>query len=284
MKLGLILEGGASRTYFSCGVLDALLEENIIADYLIGTSAGIADAVSYASGQKGRNLRIAKEFLHDKRYMGVRHLINPFNRSYYHLDFVFERIPNEYVPFDFAAFAAFKGDVVATVTNVNTGKPEYLQIAKDDRHLLALRATCALPLLFPIIKINGQQYMDGGICMPIPVDEAIRSGCDKNIVILTRERGYRKQPEQMMLLAARAYKKYPLFSQALSNRAKTYNDNLQRVEELERQGKVFVIAPDSIDGIKRTESDPQKLEELYNQGYQHTKTIFPDLLNYLKSC
>lgn len=211
MKLGLILEGGASRAYFSSGVMDALLEENIIADYVIGTSAGIANAVSYASGQIGRNLSIAKDYLHDKRYMGFKHMLNPNNRSYYNLDFVFDSIPNIHLPFDYDAFNNFKGEVVAAVTNINTGKAEYLPVPRDDKKFNVLRASCALPLLFPIITINGQKYMDGGIFMPIPADEAIRSGCDKNIVILTRERGYRKSPEKSLELAAKLYRQYPKF-------------------------------------------------------------------------
>ena len=282
MKLGLILEGGASRGYFSCGVLDALLEENIIADYIIGTSAGIANGVSYASGQIGRNLQIAKEYLRDKRYMGFRHMLNPKNRSYYNLDFVFDSLANEHLPFNYDAFAKFKGNVVAAVTNVNTGKAEYLEVPRNDRKGTVLRASCALPILFPIITINNQKYMDGGIVSPIPVDEAIRSGCDKNIVILTRERGYHKEMEKSLLLAARLYKKYPRFSEALLNRTEAYNDNLLRVEELEAEGKVFVIAPESMEGFKRTESNSEKLEEIYNAGYKITKNSLPQILEYLK--
>lgn len=282
MKLGLICEGGASRAYFSSGVLDALLEENIIADYIIGASAGIANAISYASGQIGRNLIIAKKYTKDKRYMGFRHVLNTNNRSYYNLKFVFDEIPNKYLPFDYKAFNQFRGDVFAAVTNVNTGKPEYLKISGDDKQFKVLRASCALPLLFPIITINGQPYMDGGISMPIPVEEAINSGCDKNIVILTRERGYRKQKESALLLAARLYKnKYPNFSEALLERAEVYNNNLIRVEELEAAGKVFVISPESIDGFKRTESSPEKLENLHNQGYGQLKVMLPQLKDYI---
>lgn len=281
MKLSLILEGGASRAYFSSGVLDALLEENIIADYVIGTSAGIANAVSYASGQIGRNLSIAKDYLHDKRYMGFKHILNPGNRSYYNLDFVFDSIPNVHLPFDYEAFNNFKGDVVAAVTNIKTGKAEYLPVPRDDKKFNVLRASCALPLLFPIITINGQKYMDGGICMPIPADEAIRSGCDKNIVILTRERGYRKSPEKSLELAAKLYRQYPKFVDALLHRTEMYNNNLKRIEELETEGKVFVIAPDSISGFKRTETNPQKLEELHLHGKMVMKKILPELNKYL---
>ena len=282
MKLGLILEGGASRGYFTCGALDALLEENIIADYIIGTSAGIANGVSYASGQIGRNLRIAKEYLQDKRYMGFKHMLNPKNRSYYNLDFVFDSLANEHLPFDYDAFSRFKGNVVAAVTNVNTGKAEYLEVPRNDRKGSVLRASCALPIIFPIITISNKKYMDGGIVSPIPVDESIASGCDKNIVILTRERSYHKKMEKPLLLAARLYKKCPKFSEALLNRTESYNNNLLRVKELEAEGKVFVIAPESMAGFKRTESNSEKLEQIYNDGYKVTKNILPQLLEYLK--
>ncbi|MCD8499476.1 MAG: patatin family protein [Clostridiales bacterium] len=283
MKLGLVLEGGASRTYFSCGVLDALLEEQIIADMVIGTSAGIANALSYASGQIGRNIQVAKNYMRDHRYMGIRHLLNPKNRSIYNLEFVFETIPQTCVPFDFAAFSQFKGDVVATVTNLNSGLTEYLPVPKNGRQELVLMASCALPLLFPVIEIDGQPYMDGGITTPVPVEEAIRAGCDKTIVILTRERGYQKQPENLMLLAARFYKQYPEFAKALQNRAQTYNDNMRRVFELEAAGKAFIIAPESMADIKRTESDPDKLERLYQDGYHRLKNHLPALKAYLGS-
>lgn len=283
MKVGLILEGGASRAYFSGGVLDGLLEEEIIADYVIGTSAGIANGLSYVSRQKGRNLRIAKEYLPDKRYMGFGHILNPKNRSYYNLDFVFDHIPNKHLPFDYEAFKNFKGNVVATVTNVTTGKAEYLEMPRDDKKFIYLRASCALPLLFPMVTINGQKYMDGGICAPIPVEGAISSGCEKNIVVLTRERGYRKQPEKGLLVAAKIYRKYPNFAQALLKRTETYNNNLKRVQELEREGRVFVIAPSFTGNFKRTEKNPQKIAEMYKQGYTQLKNILPQLLEYLNS-
>lgn len=281
MKLGLILEGGGSRTYFTSGVLDALLEANIIADFVIGTSAGIANAVSYISGQSGRNLRIATEYLHDKRYMGIRYLLHPKNRSYFNLRFVFDEIPNKHLPFDYDAFERYKGNVVAAVTNVLTGKAEFLEMPRDDTSFTHLRATCALPILFPFIRIDGVPYMDGGICAPIPADAAVNAGCDKNIIVLTRERGYQKPPEKALIWAEKKYRKYPNFAAAISKRTEAYNNNLCQIEKLEAEGKVFVIAPDAIEGIKRTESDPQKLEQLHLQGYKHLIETLPKLKEYL---
>lgn len=280
MKLGLVLEGGASRTYFSCGVLDVLLEENIIADYVIGTSAGIANAVSYASMQKGRNLQIAQQYLHDKRYMGIRHLFNPKNRSLYNIKFVFDDIPNKYIPFDYDAFSKFEGDVVSVVTNIETGKAEYLKMPREDKQFNYLVASCALPIIFPIIKINGKKYMDGGITNPIAVNQAISEGCNKNIVILTRERGYIKTYEKGLGIASRFYRKYPEFRKALEKRTETYNNNMNELNILEQENKVFIIAPKEIN-CGRTETRPDIISGIYNHGCEVMRELMPSLKQYL---
>ncbi|MBQ2891001.1 MAG: patatin family protein [Clostridia bacterium] len=185
MKLGLVLEGGASRTVFSCGVMDVLLSNKIYADYVIGTSAGIAYGTSYASKQIGRNREVAK-YMSDKRYMGMKHLLNPKNRSYYNLDFVFSDIPNKEVLFDFEEFSKFSGDVIATVTNLKTGEVEYLPVTAEDKGFTVLRASCALPVMFKPIEIEGEKYLDGGVGDPIPYKRAFQDGCEKIFVILTR--------------------------------------------------------------------------------------------------
>jgi predicted patatin/cPLA2 family phospholipase len=154
---------------------------------------------------------------------------------------------------------------------------------RDDRDFQVLRASCALPILFPIININGQPYMDGGIADPIPAEQAIRSGCDKNIVILTQERGYRKESEKMLSYAARLYNNYPGFAEALSKRTDKYNEALSRIGDLEREGKVFVIAPHKMHGVKRTEADPEILRDLHRQGYGVFKEVLPQIRKYLEN-
>lgn len=279
--LGVTFEGGASRTVFSCGVIDALIKNKITADYIIGTSAGIAYGVTYASGQYGRNFKIAEKYICDKRYQGVRHLLNPKNKSFYNLDFVFDEIPNNLVPFDYEAYKKFKGNTVAVMTNVETGKPEYLEVPRDDRKFMFLRASCSLPLLFPVIEINGKKYLDGGIADSIPFEQAMRSGCDKNIVVLTRERGYRKHSESAGKIAEFAYRKYPEFVKSMHNRPENYNKCVQKLEKLEKQNKVFVIAPETTMDVGRTDSDPKKLTSLYKHGYEIAMSLMPKLNEYL---
>ena len=281
MKFGITFEGGASRTLFSCGVMDALIKENIMADYIIGASAGISYGVTYASKQFGRNLEITRKYMNDKRYMGMRNMFVPKNRAYYNMDFVFDEIPNKLVPYDYVSYANYKGKCVAVVTNVKTGKAEYLEVPRNDRKWQVLRASCALPLLIPKVKIGGEYYLDGGIADSFPFEKAISEGCDKNIVVLTRERGYVKKHETASKVAELYFHKYPNLARALKNRADNYNACIKRLEELEKAGKALVIAPESTLGVSRTESDPVKLEKLYDLGYKQTMKIIPEIRRYL---
>lgn len=282
MKLGLVLEGGASRTLFSCGVMDALLENKIYADYVIGVSAGIAYGVSYASGQIGRNLQVSA-FMSDKRYMGFKHMLNPKNRSYYNMNFVFEEIPNSLVHFDFDAFAAYPGRVVAVVTNIKTGKPEYIDVPRNNSFFKLIEASCALPIMFQPIEIDGKTYMDGGISDSIPYRHALTDGCDKLITILTREKSYVKTEEHGASLARLVYKNNPEFLKAIENRPKQYNDSRSSLFEYSEKSGAIVIMPENTTGFKRTESDYDKLKKLYDDGYNTAQIMMPQIIEYLNS-
>ena len=278
--LGITFEGGASRTVYSCGIMDALLEEKIYADYCIGVSAGAAFGVSYASKQIGRNYTLATEIMNRKEYMGARNLLNPKNRSYYGLEYAYDTVPNRILPFDYEAFGKSSG-FYAVVTNMETGEAEYLKVPSDDKQWTLLRATCALPFLFPSIEIDGKKYMDGGIADSIPYEQAINAGCDKNIVVLTRPLGYVKKTDKSVKLAVAMYRKYPEFCRAMASRAERYNRTVERIMELKKQGKLFVFTPRSSFGVGRIENDPGKLKRLYDHGYNHAKWAMNDLKKYL---
>lgn len=281
MKLGLVAEGGAARTYYSCGVMDELLRADIYADYVIGTSAGISNAVSYVSKQIGRNYIIGTQYCHDKRYYGFRHRLNRRNRSFFNLDFIFDEIPNKLVPFDYDAFAEYKGDVIATVTNINTGKPEYIPVSKYDRRFSALRATCALPIVFREITFDGKQYLDGGITDSIPVRHAFEDGCDKCIIILTQPRDFEKQADKSLKLSADLYRKKPELAKALLARPYMYNEQLEQIREYEKQGLVYVIAPKESLNVSRTESRPEIIDRIYRLGECDTREQLEELKEFL---
>ncbi len=268
MKTGIVFEGGAFRTIFSCGVMDAFLEKDIMPDYIIGVSAGAAYGVSYASRQPKRNLEIITKYAKDRRYMGANNLINPKNRSYYNLKFVYNTIPNQLVPFDFETYNRYEGEFYAVVTNVLTGKPEYLPVKTDNKDFPVLQATCALPLLFPIIYIDNTPYLDGGLSDSIPFEKAFADGCERVVVVLTREASYRKETGQSTYAVARAFLKYPETAKDLMKRAKRYNKCLEKLQKYEDEGKVIVIRPDDTKGFSRLERNMEKLLNMYDDGYK----------------
>jgi len=285
MKLGIVFEGGASRSLFSCGVMDALLEENIFADYVIGTSAGIAYGTSYVSKQIGRNLELATKYMHDKRYMGFRHLLNRKNRSYYNRAFAFGQIPEELVPYDFDAFDNYEGTAIATLTNMETCEAEYFTLPRydHDRHIQILWASCALPFMFAPEVIDGKTYMDGGISDPIPYRKALKDGCDKLIVVLTREPEYKKESAEAVTPAKLFYRKFPQLPDALKRRADVYNRSRQELFELSDRKEIILITPKCTKGFKRTEKNPEKLRAFFNQGYDETKQRIDEIKKYLNS-
>ena len=230
MKTGLVLEGGALRAIFSSGVCDALLDGNIMTDYVIGVSAGIAYGVSYVSKQSRRNLEVVTRYAPDKRYMGMNNLVDKSNRSYFGLKFAYDTIPNELIPFDYDTFAAYPGEVEAVVTNLNTGRADYLPVPRHDKESRLLQATCAMPLLFPMYRINGQPYLDGGAADSIPWQRALEQGCERVLVVLTRPRSYRRKPDQMIRLIRKQYKQYPKFVRAMETRAERYNQNRKQAD------------------------------------------------------
>lgn len=275
------MEGGASRTIFSCGVTDCFLEHDIMPDHFIGVSAGIAFGTSYLSKQKGRNRILAEQYMPNSKYMGAKYLFDKDIKCYYNLPYVFDEVPNELLPFDYEAFRAFPGVVEAVVTNVKTGKAEYLEIDREDHAFKEVIASCALPILFQPVKIRGNYYLDGGLSDSIPYEHLVERGCDKNIVILTRTRDYVKKVDKITRLAANAYKKFPKTSEAILSRAENYNACLKRLYEDEQAGKVFVIAPESTLGVGRTEASKEKLNALYEEGYRIANERLDALEKYL---
>lgn len=260
----LILEGGTLRPIFSAGVMDALLDNNITFPYCIGVSAGITNGVSYISKQKGRNLEVVTKYRNDNRYLSYRNFLRC--KSIFGLDFVFDEIPNNLIPFDMDTYRKYPGRVLVGVTNAHTGKTEYLNGKDLDDKATMLRATCAIPLLFPVIKINGKEYYDGGLCDPIPIKKAIADGNTKHLIVLTQPKGYKKELSKKNILVAKLLnKKYPNLKTPLLNRHNHYNETVKFCEQLENEGKVLILRPEY--NLDSFEKDINKLKSSYDHGY-----------------
>ena len=263
----LILEGGTFRPIFSAGVMDALLDNNIMFPYCIGVSAGITNGVSYISKQRKRNLDILITYRNDKRYLGLRNFLKC--KSLFGLDFVYGEIPNKLSPFDMETYQKYEGKVLVGVTNAITGKTEYFDGKELDDKCSILRATCAIPLFFPAIKINNSYYYDGGICDPVPIKKAIDDGNEKHLIVLTRPKEYRKKLSKGNIIVSKLFrKKYPNLKEPLLTRHNHYNETIRFCEELEAQGKAVIIRPTLEQSIESFEKDVNKLREGYNNGYK----------------
>ena len=282
MKTGLVLEGGAVRTVYSCGVTDSFLTNGIDFDYVVGVSAGMAYGVSYLSRQYGRNLEILTKYVNDKRYMGARNMLRPGNRHcYFGLQFGSVDIPTRLVPFDYEAFARWPGLAEAEVTDLATGQAVYLPLLPDDPNTELLQATCAMPLLFPIYDLHGIRCLDGGCAEAIPWRRAFDMGCDRVVAVLTREREYRRKTESTQRLIERVYRRYPNFVEAMRTRAERSNRSREELFQLEREGRAFIFCPDDTQGFSRTERDVNKIRALWQQGLDHANARTDALREYL---
>jgi predicted patatin/cPLA2 family phospholipase len=278
MNTGLVLEGGGMRGLYTCGVLEYFMEKDLYFNYIIGVSAGACNAVSYISKQKGRNEKVNLTYVSDWRYMSFRNLIK--EKSYFGMNFIFEEIPNKHVAFDFDTFRKSSSKFVVGVTDCETGKPMYLDKEDMNDGFDALKATASLPLISPIVRLKDRELLDGGIAAPIPIHKSIEDGNTRNVVILTRNKEYRKTPMSFPRLMKLKYKNYPNLVNAMIDRHNVYNNTLEFLEEQEKAGNVMIIRPAKEVKVSRTEKDPNKLYELFKNGYEDAKNIYDKIIKF----
>ena len=279
IKAGLVVEGGGMRGVYAAGVLDFFMEKDLYFTNNYGVSAGACHLCSYLSKQNKRAFRVNVDYLQDKRYCSVRSLIK--TGDLFGAEMLYDIIPNQLDLFDYDAFKNNNANFYSVITNVNTGKPEYVKIGDLKKDIIYVRASSSLPLLAQNVKINDKEYLDGGISDSIPIKKSIADGNKKNVVILTRDSTYRKGKNSLMPIIKLKYKKYPNFVKSMADRYIVYNEILDFIKELENNGDVFVIRPKKPVNIGRTEKNREKLEALYNDGYNDAKDCYEELLKYL---
>lgn len=280
IEAGLVVEGGGMRGVYTAGVLDYFMEKNLYFDDCYGVSAGACHISSYVSKQIGRSIKVTLDYINDKRYCSVNSLIK--TGDMFGVEMLYDLIPNKLELYDYDTFNKFKGNFYSVVTNCKTGKAEYIKIKDMKKDIIAVRASSSLPLLSRIVEINGKEYLDGGITDSIPIKKSIKDGHKKNVVILTRDKTYRKSKPKFLSLLKFKYKKYPNLVKAIENRYKIYNETLDFLEEEKAKNEVFIIQPKLPVKISRIEKDKDKLKELYNQGYEDAKELYEDLMKFLE--
>ena len=280
----IVLEGGAVRGLFTSGVLDYLMEKDLYLSHVIGVSAGSCNAVGYISKQpeRTRNCMIPRK--EEDRYLnGIKTFVK--EKSIMDMDKIFHKYPYETFPFDFDTYFSSEMSCDIVVTNCETGKAEYKDERMDKERLMKLcRASSSMPLLAPMVNVDGTVYLDGGVADSIPIERAMEIGNEKTVVVLTRNPGYRKKPTKKSVakLYQRYYKKYPNLVKAAIDRNIVYNQELELVEKLEDEGKIFVIRP-LIPTVSRLEQNPEVLMHFYMHGYRLMKRQYSALVEYLES-
>ena len=229
IEAGLVVEGGGMRGVYTAGVLDYFMEKNLYFDDCYGVSAGACHISSYVSKQIGRSIKVTLDYINDKRYCSVNSLIK--TGDMFGVEMLYDLIPNKLELYDYDTFNKFKGNFYSVVTNCKTGKAEYIKIKDMKKDIIAVRASSSLPLLSRIVEINGKEYLDGGITDSIPIKKSIKDGHKKNVVILTRDKTYRKSKPKFLSFFKLKYKKYPNLVKAIENRYKIYSqcDYLRQV-------------------------------------------------------
>lgn len=270
-RSSLVLEGGGMRGVFTCGVLDALMDRGIRFPYTVGVSAGACNGLSYMSGQRGRAKYSNIDLLEKHHYIGFKHLLLKGNIMDF--DLLFNEFPNRIIPYDYGAYAHAEGRFEMVTTDCITGKACYYEEKNDPKRIIDIvKASSSLPYVCPKAEVDGRKMLDGGIGDSIPVERARELGYDRSVVVLTRNRGYRK-PDKPSFVPPFFYCRYPALRKAIRMRNMMYNKQIAIVEELESKGEVVVIRPERPIEVGRMERDTKKLLALYNEGYDIASRI-----------
>ena len=280
MKKGLILEGGAMRGMFTAGVIDVMMEHDIVFDGAIGVSAGAVFGCNYKSHQIGRTLRYNTKFCQDPRYASFRSLLT--TGDLYGADFCYNEIPNKLDPFDLETYQNSPMEFYVVCTDVETGKPVYQKCMTGDAHdILWMRASASMPLVSRIVEVDGYKLLDGGISDSIPIRQFQKLGYDRNIIILTQPLDYVKPKNQMVPLLRVMMRKYPNLVRTMRFRHDIYNATTAYIRKLEQKGRVLVIRPEAPLGIARVEHDPKELTRVYQLGRDVAEKRLEEMQTFL---
>lgn len=262
----LILEGGGLRGVFTCGVLDNFMERGIKFPFTVGVSAGACNGLSYMSGQMKRAKYSNIDLLEKYNYVGLKYLFTQRNIMDFKL--LFEKFPTEIIPYDYPAYERSEGRYVMVTTNCLTGEANYFEEKHSQKRIMEIvRSSSSLPFVCPMAQVDGIPMLDGGIADSIPVEYARKEGFTNSLVVLTRNKGYRKNISGKSFAAKLFYSRYPLLQKAIEDRNVKYNRTLDFIEEMEEKGTITVLRPVKPLEVDRMEKDISKLNALYQEGY-----------------
>ncbi len=265
MKTGIVMEGGGMRGMFTAGVIDVFLENSIKFDGAVGVSAGATFGCNLKSKQAGRAIRYNKKYGRDWRYCSLRSLF--LTGNLFGADFCYKKLPEELDPFDWETFASNPLEFYCVVSDCQTGNPVFKKLETCcGAEMDYMRASASLPLVSHAVKIDGKEYLDGGMTDSIPLKAFENLGFAKNVVVLTQPEEFTKKPGGFKFLIKLALRKYPLLMEAWFNRHNVYNEEREYVFKRREEGNAFVIAPEKPLEIGRTDLNPEALQRVYDEG------------------
>lgn len=265
---GLILEGGAMRSVFSAGVIDRLMEEGIQIPNVLAISAGAYAGMNYVSGQKGRAVNAVIEPLKEYKYLGFGTFLK--KGTFFDMDYLFKVVPKRKAPFQFQKLKEYAGRFITSTVDLNTGETVYYEDFQDEDEFFDIcKAANSMPFIAKVTEIGGVPMLDGGMADAIPICKALEEGWEKMVVVLTRDRAYRKKENSRLYMwgLRLVYRKYPKFLKLVETRPGRYNAALDKIEELEEQGRVFVFRPTTMT-VENNESNVDTLMKYYRHGYE----------------
>ena len=273
-KIGVVDVGGGFRGVYAAGVMDYCMDQQIQFDVGIGVSAGSANLISYAAGQRGRNLRFYTEYGRRGQYAGIGNFL--FKKSFVDLDYVYSTLSNSdgENPLDYFAAIASPMEFVAVATEAETGRAKYFgkqDMSQDDYSIM--KASSAIPFVCHPYSVKGIPYFDGALSDTIPIQKAFELGCEKVVLLLTLPENTVRTSDKDKKLAARIRKKYPLTAEKLAQRAEQYNNGVEMARRLSAEGKVLIIAPDDTCGVSTLSRNTEALHRLYEKGYRDGEQI-----------
>ena len=272
--IGVIDVGGGMRAAYGAGVFDWCMDNGIKFDYCVGISAGSANVVSYLAGQRGRNYVFYTEYDMRDECMSFKNFVK--TRNFVDLEYAYGKLSNEggEYPLDFKAASDNPAVFKIVATNAITGKPHYFDKSDMKQNDYgAIKASSCVPAANQPYVVNGVPYYDGGMSDPIPLEKCFEAGCDKMVLILTRPKDYERDPRKDEIATKLIQGKYPEAARTMSKRAIIYNTELWLAKKYEEQGKVLIVAPDDIGGMKTLTKDKEMIEKLYHKGYSDAEAI-----------
>ncbi|MBE6453056.1 MAG: patatin family protein [Alphaproteobacteria bacterium] len=280
-KTGLVLEGGAKRGIYTAGVLDVFMENNIRFDAVVGVSAGAIHGCSYVSKQRGRGIRYNLKYNNNYKFMSIRSWL--LSGNIVDTQFAYHDLPERLDIYDNETFIKSDTQFYVTVSDVVSGNPEYILCKDMFADIDYLRASASMPFVSQIVEVNNKKYLDGGITDSIPLHACRKLGFTKNVVIATRPQGYRKKAFKHQWLAKLIYGKYPNFINAMINRHKMYNQEIEQMEKEAEAGNIVLIRPSRFINISKMETNPDIIQDMYNLGRQDALSILDRIKSFL-SC